>query len=185
MNVTQEVDDATKKVLNRLLNEPGYSTVLFKILAYCDSARSFSDVESKILSFPEMKGALQSPKILLKWLVEAGGIEQIALQEEEPIWHTTVAGQNVVEQEAFHNRLRRLFDQELKYQDIYLKVLQACMLPKSRAEIEAMLDGNPALESPIVYPSFFLETLERSGALEWNDKWQITQTGESLLKGGA
>lgn len=178
------MDDTTRKILHKLSTEPAYSTVLYKILAYCDPARSCSDAERKILSFPEMKRALQSPKIVLAWLAEAGGIEQIAAENEESMWHTTTAGQNVVRNESYDNRLARLFAQEPKYQDIYRTVLQSCVVPKSRTEIESMLSGNPVLENPKVFPSFFLEALEKAGGLEWDEKWRTTQAGKDVLKGG-
>ena len=186
MNGTQGLDDATKKILEKLSNEPAYSTVLYKILVYCHPARSSSDVEQKILSFPEMKGSLQSSKTFLKWLAEVGGIEQIAAkdEDEEPVWHTTAAGQNVVKMESYGNRFERLLAQEPKYKDIYLKVLESCVSPKSRTELESMFSGNPILENPLVYPSYFIETLERAGGLEWDEKWRTTQAGKDLLKGG-
>lgn len=184
MNGMQGVDEATKKILTRLSNEQACSAVLYKILAYCDIARTSSDVEQKIPSFPEMKGALQSPKMMLAWLVEAGGINRITTKGMEPMWLTTAAGQNVVRNESYSNRLGRLLAQQAKYRDIYLAVLEACMSPKSRIELELLLSGNPALEDPIVYPSFFIETLEKAGGLEWDEKWRTTQAGEELLKGG-
>ncbi|CDX04471.1 hypothetical protein DesLBE_2241 [Desulfitobacterium sp. LBE] len=172
----------TAKILRRLSAEPAYSAILYKILVYCTPARLSSDVERTILSFPEMKGGLQSPLTLLGWLEEAGGIEQIPVNEQESMWSTTMAGRSVVETESYENRLVRLLDQETHYGDIYWQVLKACLSPKSRIEIESILSGTPVLENSGILPSFFIESLEKAGGLSWDKKWITTEAGKDLLK---
>lgn len=177
----QNLERATAKLLRRITAEPAYKAVLYKILVYCDPARSCADVERTILSFPEMKNALPSPQTLLSWLVESGGIEQVTADKNEPVWCTTAAGRNVVGMESGENRLGRLLARETVYHDTYLQILQFCVLPKSRKEIESALEGNPVLEHPKVYASFFIEALEEAGGLEWNEKWETTQAGRDFL----
>lgn len=182
----QSLESMTATVLRKVAAESAYRAVLYKILEFCETARSFAVIEQEILSYPEMKTALQSPKVLLSWLVESGGIERIALpaeeeKQEEPTWRTTEAGKNVVRLESPGNRLARLFTQEPVYRDVFLQVLRACVAPKSRGEIEAMLKGNPILESPKVYASFFIEKLEQAGGLEWSEKWQTTPIGKTFM----
>jgi hypothetical protein len=180
----QDLEGANTKILQKISAEPAYRAVLYKILAYCDPTRSYIDVEQTILSFPEMTVALQSPQILLSWLVESGGIEQIATEDGEAMWCTTPDGRNVVRSESYGNRLVRLLAQETIYRDICLQVLQSCVSPKSRIEIESMLRGNPVLEDSKVYASFFIEALEEAGGLEWDQKWKTTKAGKDFLKNG-
>lgn len=181
----QDLETATDKVLKRISAEPAYRIVFYKILENCESARSSSEVEQTILSFPEMKGAMHSPRLLLSWLEEAGGIELITAEKGngEGMWYTTPAGRNVIRKEGNDSCLGRLLAQEPLYQDIFLQVLKACLSPKSRMEIESMLNENPILEEPKVYPSFFIEKLEEARCLEWDEKWKITSTGKNFLKG--
>lgn len=172
----------TAKILRRLSAEPAYSAILYKILVYCTPARLSSDVERTILSFSEMKGGLQSPLTLLGWLEEAGGIEKSYVNEQESMWGTTMAARSVVETESYENRLVRLLDQEIRYREIYLQVLKACLSPKSRIEIESIFGRTPAFEDSGILPSFFLESLEKAGGLSWDKTWITTEAGKGLLK---
>lgn len=180
-NKFQDLDVMTKRVLERIAAEPSYRIVLYKILEYCESARFSSDVEQTMFSFPEMKGAIHSPLLLLSWLQEAGGIEQLLVENSKAMWCTTPAGRNALKKESNDNRLGRLIVQEPIYQEIYLQILQACLSPKSRMEIETMLNGNPILKEAEVYPTFFIENLEETGGLEWDKEWKTTAAGEDLL----
>jgi hypothetical protein len=184
-NKCQDLEVATNKVLQRIAAEPAYRIVLYKILEYCDPVRHSSDVERTILAIPEMKGAMHSPQLLLSWLKDVGAIEQRAAEKGEVMWCTTSAGRNAVSKESYDSSLVRLLAQEFIYQDIYLQVLQACLSPKSRMEIETMLKGNPILEEPKVYPSFFIENLEEARGLEWDEKWKTTSDGKVFLNGQA
>lgn len=180
-NKCQDLETATNEVLQRIAAEPAYRIALYKILEYCETARPGSDIERTVPSFPEMKGAMHSPQVLLSWLEDAGGIEHLAEEAGEEMWQTTPAGRNVVRMDSFDNRLRRLFTQESDYQELYFQLLRACLSPKSRAEIESMFKGNPILQKFKVYPAFLIETLEEAGGLEWDNKWKTTSAGKDFL----
>lgn len=184
----RDLESRTAAVLRKVLAEPAYRTVLYKVLEFCEIARSFAAIEQEMLSYPEMKTALQSPRVLLSWLVESGGIEQVApnieeekKKEKEPTWRTTEAGRNVVRIESPGNRLARLLAEEPVYRGVFQQVLRACVTPKSRGEIETTLKGNPVLENPKVYASFFIEKLEQAGGLEWSEKWRTTPIGKTFV----
>jgi ferredoxin len=76
---SQGLDNATAKVLQRVSAEPAYRVVLYKILAFCESARSYPEIWHEISAYSEMKTALHPPQALLSWLVQAGGIEQVGV----------------------------------------------------------------------------------------------------------
>jgi hypothetical protein len=168
-----------KKILERVSAEPAYRLVLYKILKFCATPRSAAEVEDEIRSFPEMKTAIHSPNVLLRWLEKVGGVERVAVGEEER-WQTTEAGKKVVETQAPRMRLRELISQEPVYSDVYTQVLRFCEIPKTRTEIEELLQGNPVLENPKVYPTFFIQGLEAAGGLEWNGKWRTTEAGKGV-----
>lgn len=185
-SASQDVEGVTAKILRKISAEPVYRVVLYKILALCETVRSSTEIDQAVRSFPEMKTALQSPQVLLSWLVQEGGIEQVAAKEaadkeQDPMWCTTQPGRAVVENESPANRLVRLLAQEPIYHDIYLQVLRACISPKSKAEVESILRGNPVLETPKVYASFFLEGLEAAEGIEWNSKWCTTNAGKMFV----
>ncbi|MDR3437924.1 hypothetical protein [Telmatospirillum sp.] len=176
--------EETSRLLGRISEEPAYRSVLYKILTFCRTTRSSVEIEATVISFPEMKSALHPPRLLLSWLVAAGGIESIAPNDAEPGWRTTAAGRSVLEIENPSIRLCRLLDAEPAYRDVYRLVLQSCLAPKTRPEIESVLDGNPLLETPKLYPSFFIERLESAGGLEWDQKWRTTEAGEMFVREG-
>lgn len=181
-NDSFDLETATNKVLERIAAEPDCGNILYKILKYCEKERTQKEVEEAILSFPEMKNSMFSPAVFLSWLEEAGGIEGKAHEQSEQRWITTAAGRNAVRIQSEENRLRKLFDEESRYHDIFIQVLEFCSSPKSRIDIEFLLKENPILEKTKVYPSFFLENLEKAGGLVWDEKWKTTQAGKDFLR---
>jgi len=157
-----EMENAEKKILDLITSEHAYRLAFYKVLKFCETPRPTAEVEEEVLSFPEMKTAIHSPNILLGWLEEVGGIERVVVEEEEERWQTTEAGKRVAEVEAPGKRLLELLSKE---------------------EIEELLEGNPVMEKPKVYPTFFIQGLEEAGGLEWVDKhWRTTEAGKRGLK---
>jgi hypothetical protein len=179
---SQDLEGITAKILQRISAEPADKISLCKILVFCESARSYSEIWNEAQSYPEMKASLQTPQTLLKWLVEAGGIDQVAVEGPEPKWQTTLAGRNVVQIENPANQLEQLLAKDPIYREVFLQVLQSCWVPRSRSEIESMLSSNALLESPKIYPSYFIETLEQAGGLAWDGNWRTTQAGREIVK---
>jgi hypothetical protein len=185
MDMTQKVslqslDEAMVKIHQRIVSEPAYRTVLFKMLAFCQETHSSVDITEEVCSYPEMKASLQPDSLLLSWLIECDGIEEVVLadsEKKERMFRTTIAGKAVFDKENSGNKIATLFMQEPAYVSVYKQILGACVFPKSRAEIETMLRGNPILESPKIYANYFIETLENAGGLEWRDRWQTTRMG--------
>lgn len=177
------MENAEKKILDLITGERAYRLVFYKVLKFCETPRPTAEVEGEVLSFPEMKTAIHSPTILLGWLEEVGGIECVVVEEEEERWQTTEAGRKVVEIEAPERRLLELLSKEPVYSEIYMQVLRFCQTPRKRTEIEELLQGNPAMEKPKVFPGFFIQGLEDAGGLEWVDKqWRTTEVGKGVLE---
>ncbi len=172
---------ARERVLNRISAEPGYRQLLYKLLEFCAHPRTGQEIHEWMLPFPEMQIALHTPAILLKWMVQAGGIEQMEGSEKEPIWQTTEAGRSVVEETGPTQRMRRLLSEEPQYREVFSQILQFCKVAKSRAEIEGLLQGHRALENPKIYPGYLIERLESAGGLEWTGKWQTTRAGKGVI----
>jgi len=169
-----------KEILDLISSEHCYRPVFYKTLKFCETPRLASEVEEEIISFPEMKTAIHSPDILLGWLEEAGGIERAVMEEEEG-WQTTDAGKKVEEMKAPEKRLLELIAKEPVYSEVYTQVLKFCQTPRTRAEIEELLEGNPALEKPRVTPGFFVQSLEEARGLEWvSNRWRTTEVAKVL-----
>ena len=189
MDMTQKVslqslEEAMAKIHQRIVYEPAYKTVLFKMLAFCQETHSSVDIAEEVYSYPEMKSSLQPVSLLLSWLIECDGIEEVVLADregKERMFRTTIAGKAVLDKEKSGDKIATLFMQEPAYVSVYWQILGTCVSPKTRAEIEAMLRGNPILESPKIYANYFIETLENAGGLEWRDKWQTTRMGMNAM----
>lgn len=176
--------DIRVQISQRIAAEPAFKTVLYKILDYCDTPRSLKEIEGTVCAFPEMRAAWQTPQVLLRWLAQAGGIEQLETESGgETMWQTTQSGRKAVTNESHNNnsRISQLLSLEESYRDIYIKILESCINPKTRAEIEAMLKGEPALENSKVYASYFIDKLENAKGLIWNGKWETSKIGMSFI----
>jgi hypothetical protein len=176
------VESAEQRLLQQVTAEPVYRLVLYKILKFCETPRLAANVENEIHSFPEMKLAIHTPNTLLRWLEEANGVERVVLENEVQCWQTTQTGKKVAAAQAPEIRLRELIAQTPAYHDIYIQVLQFCETPRTRTEIEKLLQGSPILEHPKVYPSFFIQNLESVGGLEWVGKWRTTEAGKGAAQ---
>ena len=170
-----------KKLLDRIMQEPSYRLVLYKILKFCETPRSAAETEKEILAYPEMKTAVLSPNVLLSRLQESGGLERV-VEEKAERWHTTEVGKKVLEMETPGKRILELMSKEPEYSEIYVQVLGFCQTPRTRAEIEESLKGNPVTQELKVYPAFCIQRLEDVGGIEWVDQhWRTTASGKGAL----
>ncbi len=174
--------DASEKIMGRVLAEPAYRWVIYKILKFCETPHPVSQVEEAMLSFPEMANAAHSWALLLSWLEQSGAIEKVAVGREEGRWQTTPAGRKVAQEESPDKQIMTLFSAEPACREIYIQVLNFCRTPRTRGDIEDLLDGDPRLEELGVRPIFFAERLEAAGGLEWIKRnWCTTQSGMQVL----
>ncbi len=181
---SQELAGKTTKIVDRIAAEPAYRTSLYKLLMFCATPRTAAEVDKELCAWPEMGAALHPPQALLAWLVQAGGIEQLAAAQDGPQWQTTEAGRKAVELHGPAERLVQLLAREPACHDLYSRVLAFCLTPRARTEIEALVQDDPILAALKVYPSFLIEGLEAAGGLEWVGKWRTTDAGKTVAGGG-
>jgi DNA-binding transcriptional ArsR family regulator len=173
---------ARNRIMTRIVAEPAYRWVFYKILKFCETPRPVSQVEEAMRSFPEMANSAHSSALLLSWLEQVGAIEKVFVGRDEGSWQTTPAGRKVAEEESPEKKILTLFSAEPACREIYKQVLNFCRTPRTRSDIEDLLDGKPRLEKLGVRPIFFVERLEDAGGLEWTQKsWCTTQAGTQLL----
>jgi len=177
------VEDATpEKILKRITAEPAYRLILHRLLAFCSEPKSVQEIQDEMMYYPEMRTAAHTPKMLLKWMIEAGAIVRHSDgSQETTLWQTTEAGLDAIAANDPAERLRRLLEEEPAYVDIFKKILEFCSIERSMPEIEYLLIAHPRLQSPKVYPSYLVDRLEFAGAIEWIGKWRVTETGKGIL----
>lgn len=70
-----------------------------------------------------------------------------------------------------------------KYRHVYQAVLQAAAAEggTTAKQLDSVLEGDPVLEEPRRFSTYFLRKLEEVDALRWLDVWTITDVGRSVL----
>jgi len=174
-------EEIVLKIQTRIKLEPGFEAILYKMLDTCKEAKTLAEIETEVISFPQMKVVMQTPQVLLSWLLHCGGIQEIPQGEHASMWITTPAGLVALEQDKSMDKLEALFVDEPQYKSIYLCVLEFCKEARSRMDIETLLSGNKQMENPKIYPNYFINTLEKAGSLVWNGHWNTTQSALAKL----
>ena len=199
----EEAVAALTETVNRA---PLHREIFLKLLAFCTTQRMLAEAEEAARACPEFSSVAQSPYRLIRTLVHAGGLYWLELDEtgrpltpqakagltpdeiEDATLVTTPVGEQVAEDLAPEKRLRRLFDLVPQRLTTYLDLMDFCREQRTFKEIEALLRTRPAAafasttSSQPLQPSFFVDALERSGGLAWNDGWKITERGMKVLQ---
>ena len=203
----EEAVAALTETVNRA---PLHREIFLKLLAFCTTQRTLAEAEEAARACPEFSSVAQSPYRLIRTLVHAGGLYWLELDEtgtpltlqfkagltpdeiEDATFAyavvTTPVGEQVADDLAPEKRLRRLFDLVPQRMGTYLDLMDFCREQRTFKEIEALLRARPATtfastaSSQPLQPSFFVDALERSGGLAWNDGWKITERGMKILQ---
>lgn len=203
----EEAVAALTETVNRA---PLHREVFLKLLSFCTTQRSLAEAEDAARACPEFSSVAQSPYRLIRTLVHAGGLYWLELDEngrpltpaakeglspdeiEDATFSyavvTTPVGEQVADDLAPEKRLRHLFDLVPQRLTTYLDLMDFCRDRRTFKEIEALLRTRPAAafastsSNQPLQPSFFVDALERSGGLAWNDGWKITERGMKILQ---
>jgi hypothetical protein len=171
-----------EQVLDRIAAEPAHRLILPKLLEFCITPHTTSEIKEWLMRFPEMQTAFHPPELLLKWMIQSGGIAPACENPSLEHWRTTEAGREALASNSPFDRLRRLLIEEPAYKEIYRQILEFCVAAKSISEIEGLLRANPVLENPKVYPNYIVDRLETAGGLEWTGQWLATEAGKLFLQ---
>ena len=81
------------------------------------------------------------------------------------------------------DKLTALFEEEAGYRHIYKRILELCATEggASIGALHAGVNDDPALVEPRRLAPFFVDKLDRAGAVEWVDAWKVTEVGAQAL----
>lgn len=203
-------EEAVAALTETVSRAPLHREIFLKLLTFCTTQRTLAEAEEAARACPEFSSVAQSPYRLIRTLVHAGGLYWLELDEtgrpltpqakagltpdeiEDATFAyavvTTPVGEQVAEDLAPEKRLQRLFDLVPQRLTTYLDLMDFCREQRTFKEIEALLRTRPAAafasttSSQPLQPSFFVDALERSGGLAWNDGWKITERGMKVLQ---
>lgn len=185
--------------------------VLYKILSFCTDERAFEEVEAFVGETPEYRfnHLLQTPFEMIHMLIEARGLDGIALDETgaplegeqyadftaKDLQHaahtyrvrTTAAGERAAELLAPARRYQALELQHPHRRDTYRRFMEFCREPRTLPEIQAFYDAHDELAHDTVQihhtlaADFYVDKLEKAGMLVWIGAWTLSDEGKETL----
>lgn len=201
-------EERCERLTRHVLSQTEHREIRIAVLGFCRERRSLAEVELFVQDLPEFGYETQSPYLLIRALERAGGVVCVELDDQgEPVtperkegldedeiddlvfeldFETTDAGVAVYERLTPGVRLADLLESQSARKDTYCELLEYCLTPRSREEVERLLEGRDILwldapgDQPLK-PSVFIDRLERSGVLVWRGKWVTGAEGRSYL----
>ena len=98
-------------------------------------------------------------------------------------WLNTEDGQAKLDAYKPIELIQACVDEDPRYEEIYRTVLELCDREGgvTLAEVGDVIDDEPVLQNPKRFATFFIDKLERAGAVRWNGRWVIAQPGADYL----
>lgn len=197
--------------LAELMEEMGLRRhVLLNILDSCRSPRRAVEVNEEVSQLRATNYSVYSGADLTSLLERAGGLERVqesgeaysqveiaaeVVEEDgvayleparapEVYWLTTPAGLAALEKDDSLNQTMAMLEEEPAYLPVYKRVLKMCCEQEDGIAIKAVsdaVDADPLLQSPRRFAAYFVERLERCGALAWRGAWTPTKAAFEAL----
>lgn len=184
--------------------------VLCEIIRYCSQPKQAEDVNTIIKALHQSNYCVYSPASLCAALCRAGALEKQAEDGsvvpddviravktvtiegteyygiEKPLvlfWKSTDDGLAYLETISSSKQLKKLFEKDRAYCDIYREVLSACSVDEgaSAKQLSDMIDKDERVQQPRLYSSYFVDNLRECGALRWDQAWKTTAEGKEGL----
>jgi hypothetical protein len=169
-----------KKLIERFQQEPAYTNIMFGLLAYASTKRTTEELITQLKSLSEHTTLLHSPATVLSWIVELSGLDIITNEDGSKFWKTSDAGLEALNEVGYSRKKTTVIDEEDIYRNIYIKILKLCLEPRSKEEIEDMLESEIVIGTDKPQSGFFIDNLECVGALEWQGKWKTVNHLQTL-----
>lgn len=98
-------------------------------------------------------------------------------------WAITPEGLERYEAYKPAEMIKAVFEDEPNYRKFFLATLNACAQEggASMKVLDKLISDAPELQNPRRYAMYFIDKLEKAGALEWGDTWQATAAGRAYL----
>ena len=98
------------------------------------------------------------------------------------VWKTTADGLEALADNDPLGTLVGIVRERAAYTDVFREILGMCDGDGSSIDqIKKQVNTNPALEYPKKSAQFFMDYLDRNGAIAWEGAWKITEVGRQLL----
>ena len=195
--------------IERLFEDmPPYRRWLISIMAACREPQTAQGLEGVVEGLKSRRRSVYGTANFCAMLEEAGALERLTLdgrpyEEVQPqlveveedgrrflrpvpapeaMWRTTPEALEVLDADDPLDDLLRIVDEESAYSGVFQEILQMCDGDGSSInQIKEQVNANPVLEYPKKTAQFFMDYLDRNGAIVWDGAWKMTEVGRSLL----
>lgn len=198
-----ELDYAvTRQSLNR--------DILYNVLGFCQIEQPLNTIEAYIMERPDFPHATLSPYHLIRVLEKHHGVVEVDRDDDGEVvtaerlegltedevddliatigFESTDVGMEFYQQHLPSARIAELMEEEAVREETFIELLRFCEeTPRSYADISDLLKGREILTFRAdgtpekIQPSVFLDRLQRSGAVMWEEGWKTTEEGKEFL----
>lgn len=116
-------------------------------------------------------------------LTQEGGPSQNSVSEKDaPVMVAiTAAGASALSAWQEEDALGQLLSTAVQLRDVFIRALEICRIPQSEKAVEQQLVAEGLLNLDERQVSYFLDKLEKTGALVWDKGWVSTPEGLAKL----
>lgn len=206
--VAQEIP-ARERIEQLFEDMPPFKRWLINIMQVCREPQRAEDIERVVEGLRAKRHCVFNAASFRTMLEEAGALEKLTLdgqpygkvepkleeveedgktylrptQPPEAMWKTTPEGLEAVESNDPLDALTQIMHEQRDYTEVFTEILGMCEGDgASINEIKMQVNTNPVLEYPKKTAQFFMDYLDRNGAIEWDGAWKITEVGRKLLQ---
>lgn len=186
-----------------------HKRILITVLETAHEMCTFDEVDAAVDQLVANRRSVYGPEGYVRMLERCGALERVTAEgvpydqiEIEPVEverdgqvflepseapalyiRATPEALEVLDGEAPLEELASIFEEEPQYRHIYRRILELCASPggASMTSLHAGVNDDPALANPRKFAPFFIDKLDRAGAIEWLDAWSVTEVGVSAL----
>lgn len=201
---------ARERIERLFADMPPFKRWFIAILDACQAAQSAERVAQIVEGLESKRQCVYSAASFCTMLEAAGALQKLT-EDGEPyetvkpqlvevvedgrtylrptppppaMWKTTAEGLEMLDEDDPLGELFQIVDdREQAYAGVFQEILGMCDGEGSSIEqIRQQVNSNPALEYPKKTAQFFMDYLDRNGAVEWDGAWKITEVGRGLLE---
>lgn len=194
-----------------LVANPSYATPAYDVVTFCEEERLFDDAVQLLKDNTYPKTFVAAPDGFVSLMVDNDFLEMViyvdgeryegtfdeltqdeSIPVEAEITYTVTATDLGRETVAPYNpaaQLKAVFENDPASAPVHRRVLELCAGAEglSRQDLEAALKAedliphDPRTGLVSIFPTYYIDNLEKAGGLVWKNAWFATEEGRSIL----
>lgn len=165
-----ETDQAKiSAIVERIQLEHASKMIMCGLLQFAETARTFDELVRQAGILAKNICLIQPPATIVSWLIDCEALIADQSGADKKLWQVSKEGRSALEKLNHVSGLENMLSSEPEFAEIYIKILRFCTTPRTKDEIEDMLEIS--LKDSTVLGGYFISNLEESGGLEWDGKW--------------